>query len=172
MSQIRNIKKTKAFFMKCTIFFLATSVLMVCVLFAGCTSPTDAKIKPFETTVPTPPPATTSPSASTVVSTPQSLETLSYEQNVDIHVDKQRPDAAIHLIFVGGNGEDYVQNIMMRVTRSDGTVEEKYINDGIRRPRPYDELVMDGTRGTDQVAVFLTSLGKTYKIFDKPLAYP
>ena len=32
--------------------------------------------------------------------------------------------------------------------------------------------VMDGTRGTDQVAVFLTSLGTTYKIFDKPLAYP
>jgi hypothetical protein len=172
MSQIRNIKKTKGFFMKCTIFFLATSVLMVCVLFAGCTSPTDAKIKPFETTVPTPPPATTSPSASTVVSTPQSVETLPYEQNVDIHVEKQRPDASIHLIFLGGNGEDYVQNIMMRVTRSDGTVEEKYINDGIRRPRPYDELVMDGTRGTDQVAVFLTSLGKTYKIFDKPLAYP
>jgi hypothetical protein len=158
--------------MKWTIVLLAMSVLMVCVLFAGCTSPTEAKIKPFETTVPTPPPATTSPSASTVVSTPQSVETLPYEQNVDIHVEKQRPDASIHLIFNGGNGEDYVQNIMMRVTRSDGTVEEKYMNDGIRRPRPYDELVIDGTRGIDQVAVFLTSLGKTYKIVDKPLAYP
>jgi hypothetical protein len=172
VSQIRNIKKTKAFFMKCTIFFLATSVLMVCVLFAGCTSPTEAKIKPFETTVPTLPPATTSSSSSTIVSTPQSVETLPYEQNVDIHVEKQRPDASIHLIFNGGNGEDYVQNIMMRVIRSDGTVEEKYLNDGIRRPRPYDELVMDGTRGIDQVAVFLTSLGKTYKIFDQPLASP
>ena len=158
--------------MKCIIVLFAMSVLMVCVLLAGCTSPTEAKIRPFETTVATPPPATTSPSSSTVVSTPQALETLPYAQNVDIHVDKQRPDASIHLIFSGGNGEDYVQNIMMRVTRSDGTVEEKYINDGMRRPRPNDELVMEGTKGIDQVAVFLTSLGKTYKVLDKPLAYP
>jgi len=158
--------------MQWTRFLLITSVLVVCVLFAGCTSPTDAKIKPFETTVPTPSPITTLPSTSTVVSTPQSSETLPYGQSVEIHVEKQRPDAAIHLIFVGGIGESYVQNIMMRVTRSDGTVEEKYLNDGIRRPRPYDELVMDGTRGVDQVTVFLTSLGKTYKVYDEPLAYP
>jgi len=42
--------------MKCTKVLLTTFVLMVCVLFAGCTSPTEATIKPFETTVPTPPP--------------------------------------------------------------------------------------------------------------------
>lgn len=158
--------------MKCTIVLLTTFVLMVCVLFAGCTSPTDAKIKPFETTVPTLSPTTTSPSTSTVVSTPQSVETLPYEQSVGIQVEKQRPDATIHLIYTGGSGADNVWNIMMRVTRSDGTVEEKYLNDGTRRPRLNDELVIDGTRGVDQVAVFLTSAGKTYKIFDKPLAYP
>jgi hypothetical protein len=61
---------------------------------------------------------------------------------------------------------------MMRVTRSDGTVEEKYLTDGIRKPRSYDELVMDGSRGPDKVEVFVTSLGTTYKIFDKTLAYP
>ena len=158
--------------MKGTIVLLTTFVLMVCVLVAGCTSPTEATIKPFETTVPTPPPATTSSSTSTVVSTPQSVETLPYEQNVGIQVEKQRPDATIHLIYTGGIGADNAQNIMMRVTRSDGTVEEKYLNDGTRRPRLNDELVIDGTRGIDQVAVFLTSAGKTYKIFDKPLAYP
>jgi len=158
--------------MKCTKVLFTTFVLMVCVLFAGCTSPTEAKIKPFVTTVPTPPTATTSSSTSTVVSTPQSVETLPYEQNVGILVEKQRPDATIHLIYTGGTGEDNVWNIMMRVTRSDGTVEEKYLNDGTRRPRLNDALVMDGTRGVDQVAVFLTSAGKTYKVFDKPLAYP
>ena len=158
--------------MKCTIVLLTTFVLMVCVLVAGCTSPTEATIKPFETTVPTPPPATTSSSTSTVVSTPQSVETLPYEQNVGIQVEKQRPDATIHLIYTGGIGADNAQNIMMRVTRSDGTVEEKYLNDGTRRPRLNDELIIDGTRGIDQVAVFLTSAGKTYKILDKPLAYP
>jgi hypothetical protein len=158
--------------MKITVILGAISVLMVCVLFAGCTSPTDAKLKPSETTVLTPIPTTTFSSTSPVLSTPQTVETLPYERNVDIQVDKQRPDATIHLIFIGGQGEDYVQNIMMRVTRSDGTVEEKYLSDATRRPRPYDELVMDGTRGVDQVEVFLTSLDKTYKIFDKPLAYP
>ena len=158
--------------MKRILVLFTTFILMVCVLSAGCTSPTEARIKPYDTTVPTPAPVTTSSSTSTVVSTPQSVETLPYEQNVNIEVTKQRPDASIHLILQGGKGEDYVQNIMVRVTRSDGTVEEKYVNDGIRKPRPYDELVIDGSRGVDQVAVFLTSLGKTYKIYDKPVAYP
>jgi hypothetical protein len=143
------------------------------VLFAGCSSPTDAKIKPLETTVLTPPAATTTaPSASTVVSTPQAVETLPPGQEVDIQVEKQRPDASIHLVFNGGKGENYVQDIMMRVTRSDGTVEEQYVNNGARMPRRYDELVMEGTRGVDQVAVFITSAGKTYMIVDQPLAAP
>jgi hypothetical protein len=158
--------------MKCTVFLVATFVLMFCALFAGCTSPTEVKINPIETTVPTPLPTITSTSTATVVSTPQSVETLPYEQNVDIHVEKQRPDASIHLLFNGGQGEGYVQNIMMRVTRSDGIVEEKYIKDGTLKPRRYDELVIDGTRGVDQVAVFITSSGKTYKVFDNPVAYP
>ncbi len=158
--------------MKCTIFLPVMFVLIFCVLFAGCTSPTDAKIKPIGTTVPTTLPTTTSPSAVMTVSIPQSVQTLPYEQNVAIHVEKQRPDASIHLLYNGGQGEDNVQNIMMRVTRSDGTVVEKFINDGTRRPRPYDELVIDGTRGVDQVAVFITSAGKIYKVFDNPLAYP
>jgi hypothetical protein len=162
----------KPFLMKISMLLTAAFVLIFCVLAVGCTSPTDARIRPFETTVPSPNPTTiTSPQASTVVSTPFSVETLPYERNVNVLVEKQRPDASIHLIFSGGLGEDYVQTIMMRVTRSDGTVEEKYMNDGTRRPRPYDELVIDGTRGVDQVAVFVTSVGKTYKIFDKPLAY-
>jgi hypothetical protein len=31
---------------------------------------------------------------------------------------------------------------------------------------------MDGSRGTDQVAIFVTSSGTTYKIYDEPLANP
>jgi hypothetical protein len=132
----------KAFFMKITITFTAVFVLIFCVVFAGCTSPTDAKIKPFETTAPAPNPTPTFHSTSPVISTPQTVEALPYERNINIQVEKQRPDASIHLIFIGGRGEDYVQNILMRVTRSDGTVEEKYLSDGIRKPRSYDELVM------------------------------
>ena len=75
--------------MKWTIILFTTSVLLVCVLFAGCTSPSEARIRPSETPVlPIPSPTTTSPSPSTVVSTPQAVETLPYEQTVDIDVDK------------------------------------------------------------------------------------
>ena len=158
--------------MKCHLILFATLCLVLCALAAGCSSPTQAEIKPLETTmVPTLPP-TTSTSVATVVSTPLAVETLPAEQYVNINVEKQRPDATIHLVYNGGKGEIFVQNIMMRVTLSDGHIDEKYLNDGNRKPRRGDELVMDGSRGRDQVVVFLTSAGKTYKIFDEPLALP
>lgn len=161
--------------MKSTLILLAMACLLLCALSAGCTSPTQVEINPPGTTA-TPtattlPPAT-SPSTATVISTPLAVETLPSEQTVDIVVYKQRPDATIHLVYNGGMGEIFVQNVMMRVTRSDGQVNEHYLNDGTRKPRRGDELVMDGTRGTDRVVVFLTSAGKTYKIFDEPLANP
>jgi hypothetical protein len=107
-----------------------------------------------------------------VVSTPVALETLPAGQSVDIQVQKQRPDATIHLLYNGGEGEMFVQNILMRVTRSDGQVEEQYLNDKTRKPRRGDELVIAGTKGNDQVVVFLTSSGKTYRIIDKSLVLP
>ena len=158
--------------MKCSLILSATLCRVLCALVAGCTSPTQAGIKPLETTVvPTPPP-TSSTSVATVVSTPLAVETLPSEQYVNINVEKQRPDATVHLVYNGGMGEIFVQNIMMRVTRSDGQVDEKYLNDGTRKPRRGDELVMDGSRGSDKVVVFLTSAGKTYKIFDESIALP
>jgi hypothetical protein len=158
--------------MKCSLILFATLCLILCALAAGCTSPTQAEIKPVETTSTLAPPPTSSTSVATVVSTPLAVETLPAEQYVDIQVEKQRPDATIHLLYNGGKGAIYVQNIMMRVTRSDGQVVEKYLNDGNRKPRQGDELVIDGTRGSDHVVVFLTSAGKTYKIYDENLALP
>ena len=158
--------------MKYSLILFATLCLILCALAAGCTSPTQAEIKPIDTTtVPTPLP-TRSTSVATVLSTPLAVETLPAEQFVDIQVEKQRPDATIHLVYNGGKGAIFVQNIMMRVTRSDGQVVEKYLNDGNRKPRQGDELVIDGTRGSDHVVVFLTSAGKTYKIYDENLALP
>jgi hypothetical protein len=158
--------------MKCSPILFATLCLILCALAAGCTSPTQAEIKPIDTTtIPTPLP-TKSTSVATVVSTPLAVETLPAEQFVDIQVEKQRPDATIHLVYNGGKGAIFVQNIMMRVNRSDGQVVEKYMNDGNRKPRQGDELVIDGSRGSDQVVVFLTSSGKTYKIYDGNLALP
>ena len=83
---------------------------------------------------------------------------------MDLVLSKQRPDSSIHLLYNGGKGEVFVQNIMMKVTLSNGQVVQQYMNDGNRKPRRGDELVIEGTRGTDLVQVYLTSAGRTYKI--------
>ena len=105
----------------------------------------------------------------TVVSTPLPVETLPAEQFVDLVLSKQRPDSSIHLLYNGGKGEVFVQNIMMKVTLSNGQVIQQYMNDGNRKPRRGDELVIEGTRGSDLVQVYLTSAGKTYKVKEEPL---
>jgi predicted small secreted protein len=142
--------------------------LILCALLAGCTSPTGAGIKTAGTTAPpTSPPLTTS--VTPVIPTPMPVETLPEEQFVDLVLSKQRPDSSIHLLYNGGKGEVAVQNIMMKVTLSNGQVVQQLMNDGDRKPRRGDELVIEGTRGTDFVQVYLTSNGKTYKIIEEPL---
>jgi hypothetical protein len=155
--------------MKAAIIASAVFVLVICALTAGCTSPTPTDLTPSETQPPVSTPGT-STSVSTVVSTPVAVETLPPEQFVDLALTKQRPDSTIHLLYNGGKGEVFVQNILMKVTRSDGQVIQQYMNDGTRKPRRGDELVIEGTRGTDEVQVFLTSAGRTYKVIDEPMS--
>ncbi len=154
--------------MQKSLVMLAFFGLVSCALFAGCTSPTGAEIKPVETTVPTPAPIP-STSVETVIPTPLPVETLPDEQNVELVLSKQRPDSSIHLLYNGGKGEVFVQNIMMKVTLSNGKVVQQFMNDGNRKPRRGDELVIEGTRGTDFVQVYLTSAGRTYKVLEEPL---
>jgi len=156
--------------MKIPVTVLAFIGLILCALFAGCIGPTQSEIAPF-TTEPTtdiPTPRTT---VTTQAATPVQVQTLPAEQYVSIEVSKQRPDSTIHLLYNGGKGETSVQYIMMRVTTPDGTVTEKYLVDGTRKPRRGDELIMQGSYGSsrDQVEVFVTSAGTIYKILDKPL---
>jgi hypothetical protein len=144
--------------MKYPIILSATVLLVLCALLAGCTSPTASELKPAETPVPTTVPTTVSTSVATVVATPDAVETLPAEQFVDLTLQKQRPDSSIHLLYNGGKGEVTVQNILIKVTLSNGKVVEQYMNDGNRKPRRGDEL-----------QVFVTSAGKTYKVIDEPL---
>ena len=154
--------------MKLTLILCVLSGLILCALIAGCTSPTVTAIPSVETPVTTST-ATISTSAATVTSTPVAVDTLPAEQYVDLRLTKERPDASIHLLFNGGKGEIVVQNILLRVTRSDGQVVESYMNDGTRKPRRGDEVVVTGTRGNDRAEVFVTSAGKTYKVLDQPI---
>jgi hypothetical protein len=157
----------KALSMQKTLVISALFGLVICALFAGCTSPTGAEIK-STAPPPTPLPSLTT-SEATLIPTPLPVETLPSEQEVDLVLSKQRPDSSIHLLYNGGKGEVYVQNIMMKVTLSNGQVVQQYMNDGNRKPRRGDELVIEGTRGTDFVQVYLTSAGRTYKVMEEPL---
>ncbi|MFA4877266.1 MAG: hypothetical protein WC586_07600 [Methanoregula sp.] len=151
------------------LYFL--SGVAICALIAGCTSPTGTVIIPVETPSLSPVP-TASVTTPAVTVTPVAVDTLPPEQFVDLQLTKERPDASIHLLFNGGKGEIVVNNIVMRVTRSDGQVIESTMNDGTRKPRRGDELVIQGTRGNDRAEVFLTSAGKTYKVLDQPVVTP
>jgi len=154
--------------MKCTLILSLLSGLILCALIAGCTSPTGTEI-PLVDTPATSPPATLSTSTATVVSTPVAVDTLPPEQFVDLRLTKERPDSSIHLLYNGGKGEIAVQNILMRVTRSDGQVIESYMNDKVRKPQRGDEIIIAGTKGNDRAEVFVTSAGKTYKVLDQPI---
>jgi hypothetical protein len=144
-------------------------LLVLSALLAGCTSPTASTIQPGETT---PAPTETLPAATTPVTvavTPAAVQTLPAEQFVDLTLQKQRPDSSIRLLYNGGKGEMFVQNIFMKVSLSNGEVKEAYMNDNTRRPRRGDELVIGGSRGSDHVEVFVTSAGTTYKVKDENL---
>jgi hypothetical protein len=158
----------KALSMQKSLAILAFFGLVICALFTGCTSPTGSEIISTATPVTTPIP-TPQMTEVAIISTPLPVETLPAEQNVALVLSKQRPDSSIHLLYNGGKGEVFVQNIMMKVTLSNGQVVQQYMNDGNRKPRRGDELVIDGTRGTDFVQVYLTSAGKTYKVQEESL---
>ena len=156
--------------MKIPVTVLALVGFTLCALFAGCTSPTQSGIVPLTTEPPTDTP-TPEPTVTNQIATPVQVQTLPAEQYVSIVVSKERPDSTVHLLYNGGKGETAVQYIMMRVTTPDGKVTEKYVIDGARKPRRGDELIIQGSFGSnsDHVEVFVTSAGTIYKILDKQI---
>jgi hypothetical protein len=155
--------------MKAAIIAIAGFVLFFCALCAGCTSPTQAEIQPVETqtaeitTVPT---TTATPTA--VTTTYEPVVAIPSDIYVDLQLTKDRPTSKIHLLYNGGAGEIYVQNVRMKVTRSDGTVTDSLM-DGGNQPKRGDELIVQGTKTGDRCEVWVTTSGKVYKIIDQNL---
>jgi hypothetical protein len=151
--------------MKFHIMILTVVALVLLVACSGCTNapktPPATPVPTVETVTPAPPPVVT-----TV--TPEPLRTLPSEQVVDLQLNKDRTYSDITLHYNGGRGMPFVQKIMMRVTRSDGTVEEQYMRDG-NKPQQGDEIVIRGSRGSDRCEVYVTSAGQVYKIKDESL---
>lgn len=154
--------------MKTARILFALAGIVLCVLAAGCTSPTGVLMNSGTTTPSlqvTVSPETTTPATGALLP----VQTLPAEQYVDVQLSKERPDYTIHLLYNGGKGEVSVQNIFLKATLSDGQVIEQYLNDNQRQPRRGDEIIIKGTRGSDRVEVYITSVGQTYKVLDKEL---
>ena len=152
--------------MKLLITAAMAIMLVLLVSGSGCTTTPQA---PLATPLPTatPPTPTTAPPVPT--STPEPLRTLPDAQQVDLQLSKDRTYSDIILHYNGGKGLLFVQKIMMRVTRSDGTQEMQYMRDG-QKPRQGDEIVIRGTRGSDRCEVYVTTTsGITYKVKDESL---
>lgn len=146
---------------------LVTMAIMLVLLVActGCmNTPQPAPAPPLAPTPPAPA-ATTAPVA---MSTPEPLQTLPPHQQVDLQLTKDRTYSEIHLLYNGGGGEMFIRSVMMRVTRSDGQVIEQVMSDG-KKPKRGDEIIVQGTRGSDRCEVYVTSAGTTYKVKDESL---
>ena len=151
--------------MKRLIMLVIVITLVALVAFGGFThTEQPLPATPAPTTAiatPAPPPAVTT-------ATPEPLRTLPPEQVVDLQLNKDRTFSDITLHYNGGRGLLFVQKIMMRVTRSDGTTEEQYMRDG-KKPQQGDEIIIRGTRGSDRCEVYVTSAGTVYKVRDESL---
>jgi ABC-type transport system substrate-binding protein len=149
--------------MKRISILIPTFILLLLLACSGCTNtPQTPPPTPAPTTVPAITPAPV------IIATPEPLRTLPPEQNVDLELTKDRTYSEIDLLYNGGKGEIFTQKIMMRVTRSDGQVIEQVMSGG-NKPKRGDEIVVQGTRGSDRCEVYVTSAGTTYRVIDQPL---
>ncbi|MFZ1896510.1 hypothetical protein [Methanoregula sp.] len=145
----------------------ACCALLLCALFAGCTSPTQAEIQPAGTTV-----ATTVETTQTVAPTPtpEAIAQLPINQAVDFSVNKDRPTGKITLQCSGGPGMSSAQVIDLTVTLADGTVEDKQLtnNNDAGQISSDASITLPGTLdGMDHVQVHITMGGKVYLVYDQ-----
>ncbi|MGD1005190.1 MAG: hypothetical protein ABR887_07180 [Methanoregulaceae archaeon] len=151
--------------MKRLFTFISILILLLLLTCSGCTN---APKSPPITSVPTTELPSTTTTLPSITATPVPLRTLPSGLDVDLQLSKDRTNSDITLHYNGGRGLLFVQKIMMRVTRSDGTVEEQYLNGG-KKPNQGDEIVVTGTRGSDWCEVYVTTNGTTYKVIDEHL---
>jgi len=101
---------------------------------------------------------------------PQDVTNLPAPNAIDIGIDKDRVYNTITVTFIGGPGQILVKNILVRVTTSDGNVQEK-IFPIINQVATGASVDMKGTQGSDRVEVFVTLNGVIYKVKDQNMVY-
>jgi hypothetical protein len=150
-------------------------LVLLCVLVSGCTSgnSTPPATTPVPTTVLTRPP-TTAPATpavpvttGAVVADNGPVQPLPSAQQVNLELTKDRPTSKISLLYQGGPGEMFTQQILMHVYSADGTYQEYAMDDGKTKPIPGDEIIAPGTRDGDRCVVYVKSAGTSYKVIDQ-----
>jgi hypothetical protein len=137
---------------------------------------------PAPSAAPTSPPATQQPAPSVTTSPPTALQTVTDSlpaeitvlppaTAVDIGIDKDRVYNTITVTFIGGPGQVLVKNVLVRVTGSDGAVEQKNIPVTNNQVSNGASVEMTGTHGPDRVEVFATMGGVVYKLKDEIMSY-
>jgi hypothetical protein len=89
---------------------------------------------------------------------------------VNIGITKDRVYNTITVTFEGGPGQVLVKNILLRVTTSDGIVEQKNIPI-VNQVSNGASVDFKGTQGSDRVEVFVNLGGVMYKLKDENMTY-
>ncbi len=150
--------------MRMKLLFSVMAVLVALALTAACTGTPDNG-----TASPTPTPTQTAEGTPATAQTVVPLATQPTEVppvnlgGVDIQAQKDPVSNEIAVIFRGGKGQSWTQDINVTVVRSDGTIVNNY--DMV--PRIGSEVDIAGTRGDDRVIVTVTlSTGGSYRVYD------
>jgi hypothetical protein len=148
-----------------------TSALVLCAVLAmaaGCTQPA-APVTPTPTPAATTVAATPKASSTSVSSTPGPTQTLPEAWYIEVQVQSNgfAPDPQIITTVRGGKGLNFIQQVDVRVTRSDGIVE----NGNILKPlKVGDSVSLASTTApgyADRAEVWATDpQGTKVKIFD------
>ena len=142
---------------------------IVLVLAAGCTQPATPPVTPTPTPVVTTSPATPTPTPTSVSSTPGPTQTLPemWSLEVEVRSNQLSIDPQIITTVRGGKGLNFILQVDVRVTRSDGIVENGII------PKPLkvgDSVSLASTTApgyADRAEVWATDpQGVKVKIFD------
>jgi hypothetical protein len=148
------------------------SIAILCIVFvlaAGCTQPVTPTVTPTPTPVVTPVPGTPTPTSTSISSTPGPTQTLPEMWSLDVQVQSNgfAPDPQIITTVRGGKGLNFILQVDVKVTRSDGIVENGII------PKPLkvgDSVSLASTTApgyADRAEVWATNpQGVKVKIFD------
>jgi hypothetical protein len=154
---------------KSLIIASAGFLCIVLVLAAGCIQPATPTVTPTPTPAVTTVPATPTPKPTSVSSTPGPTQTLPEMWSLDVQVQSNgfAPDPQIITTVRGGKGLNFIQQVDVKVTRSDGIVETGII------PKPLkvgDSVSLASTTApgyADRAEVWATDpQGVKVKIFD------